>query len=230
MINLNTYFAMHPTLKRGTCDVYWMILKYFTNHRDVILPTQAVMCIELKREFNLTKNRSICTQGAVSKALKKIQDQDIKIGTNIYRLVKDKAGYTLQKKTFGKISDLVGIGDIFEKEQVYELTSNTLVFLFKEGGAEKFKGELNRIYTEDVFFKLLIHENTLFMMFNDKHYRFSKTFSEMIRFFDERGKYLKRVEIEKLRLKKEREEAEKFKAQQRKFQEELEEVEKTARK
>lgn len=213
MINLNNYFAFHPMAAPGENSVYWMILKYFKSHPGAVFPTQTDLCDSLKKEFNL----EICTQSAISKALKNLYKKDIKIGEEVFTLLKDRDGYHLQKKDFGKISDLLGIEDVFEKEKVHKLSANTLVFSFKEGGAEKFKDELLKIYPEDVFFKLLVYDNTLFIMFNEDNSRFSENFVQMSRFF------IKREEFKK-RLEKERKALEEFRAAQRKTKEEKEEA------
>lgn len=228
MINLDNYFSMHPAMESGINAVRWMILRYFKSHKSATFKTQLEICDELKKEFQLTGN-NVCTQGAVSKALKKLQKEDLKIGEDIFNLLKSEGQYSLQKKEFSKLSTLFGIGKIFEKEEVYEISSCALAISFKEGEAENFKQKLIDIYPEDVFFKLLICDSTLIMMYNKKHSCYTDNIGEMKKFFKDRAKFLERVAEKKRREEAERKTAEKFKAQQRKFQEELKEGQKAVR-
>ena len=204
MINLEKYFAIHPAMESGAYDVYWMMLRYIKSHQYAEFKTQLEICDALKKEFKLTDN-NVCTQGAISKALKKIQKQDIQIGNDIYVFSKDEGKYTLQIKDSSNLFSLFELGNIFEKEEVHKLSSNTLVFLFKNKGAEKFKEALNKIYSEDVFFNLLICGNTLFMMFNEKHPYRNDIFDKMQNFFKLRAQYFKKMKSTHLHIKAKKE-------------------------
>ena len=204
MINLEKYFAMHPAMNPEAPDIYWMILSYFKRHQYAEFKTQVEMCDALKKEFKLTDKKT-CTQGAVSKALKNICKQDIKIGDDIYVLSKDDGKYTLRIKDSSNLSSLFGIGNIFVKEEVHKLSSNTLVFLFTGNkSAEKFKKTLSEIYSEDVFFNLLICDNTLLMMFNEKHPYRDDIFDKMQNFFKLRARHLKKMKSAHLHTKAEK--------------------------
>lgn len=203
MINLENYFAIHPAMESGTHDVFWMILRYFKSHRYAEFKTQLEICDALKKEFKLTDN-NVCTQGAISKALKRIQGQDIQIGNDIYALLKDEGSYALRIKDSNDLSMLFEIGNIFKKEEVYNLSSNTLVIAFKNKGAEKFKEALNKIYSEDVFFDLLICDNALLMMFNEKHPYRDDIFYKMQNFFKSRARHLKKIKSAHLHTKAEK--------------------------
>ena len=170
MFSVDKYFEENPNIEHAHSRTLWALLRFFSTHRGKTFSKQNEMTEDIGLALDL---HPPLTNAAMSKALKKIENETLLIGTETYHLCKTGGVYGLYPAEKG-MRAVYRLGDIYKDKKHLIISGNVIAFNLQAGKADLFVSTLKQNFDDDAFFAFDIRNDQLVYVLFDKSNKYGR--------------------------------------------------------
>ena len=141
-----------------------LVLELFCTNRQNIYQTQNEIVQAIKSNFSVTR-----TQGAISKALKKIENVEIHYNSKVFIIQKIEDSYRLYTRETVLDEQMRKLAEaaVFKAYTAYSVAEKVVAYTIHEKQHIYTENCMRLAFGEDAFFDVISHEDKLYFLLND---------------------------------------------------------------